>query len=77
MPVLNFFVRFSSRIGLLRPWRGSIIGNGKVLCYTRCRVTSTFDEATARESIGTYLSGKVVRAECESYDGDPRDGRDN
>ncbi|HEU5168432.1 MAG TPA: hypothetical protein VFU29_22965 [Chitinophagaceae bacterium] len=34
----------------------------------RCFITSTFDEETAKNLIGSKLSGSIVRAECEAYD---------
>jgi len=34
----------------------------------KCSVTSTFDEATAKDLIGTKLPGSIKRSQCDPYD---------
>jgi hypothetical protein len=34
----------------------------------RCSISSTFDEVTAKNLIGTKLPGNIKRSQCESYD---------
>jgi hypothetical protein len=37
------------------------------LTAKRCSITSTFDENTAKQLVGTKLPGSIVRAQCEAY----------
>jgi hypothetical protein len=37
------------------------------LTAKRCSITSTFDENTAKQLIGTKMPGSIVRAQCEAY----------
>lgn len=34
----------------------------------RCSISSTFDEATAKQLIGSKYPGSIVRIQCEEYD---------
>ena len=34
----------------------------------KCSIPATFDEAVAKQLIGTTMPGKIVRVECEPYD---------
>ncbi len=36
-------------------------------CVSKCTITCTFDEITARELIGTTLPGNIIRVPCEPY----------
>lgn len=34
----------------------------------KCTVSTTFDEMVAKTLVGTQLSGKIVRVECDPYE---------